>query len=94
MGIGEMVPLLGVLTATAEDPISVPSTHMVAHSHTQLQVQRIWHLLLASPALYACGSDIEAKHPCTQNKNKSLFKKKEKKGKTDLKAVAEGSSPV
>ncbi|EDM05893.1 rCG33587 [Rattus norvegicus] len=32
-GAGEMAQLLRVLVAFAEDPVLVPSTYMVAHSH-------------------------------------------------------------
>jgi len=59
-----MVPQIRVPAALAEDPGSVPSTHLVALGHLSLQFQEFWCLLLP-PCPCGPQTQLWAKQPYT-----------------------------
>jgi hypothetical protein len=65
---GEVAQQLRALAALAEDPGSVPGTHVEAHSHLKLRSQRIPCSLLTSMGTrhtHSALTDTQAKHSYT-----------------------------
>lgn len=60
-GAGELAPWLRALGSLAEDPSSIPRTHITAHNGLKLQPQEICHPLLA-PSDRRHGGGVVHKH--------------------------------